>query len=211
MIKKNLKTLILTSVIILLPILAGLLLWNKLPDEIATHFNTQGIADGFSSKAFSVFGLPLFLLAVHWVCTVITSTDPKKQNISGKPLKLVFWICPLISVLVSGIIYASALEIELNIIMIMSAFFGILFIIIGNYMPKCKPNYSIGIKIPWTLNSEDNWIYTHRLAGKLWVIGGVIILLTSFLNQYWIFLAITVIMVIIPIICSYLYHRKHTA
>lgn len=211
MIKKNLKTLILTSVIILLPILAGLLLWNKIPDEIATHFNTQGIADGFSSKAFSVFGLPLFLLAVHWVCTVITSTDPKKQNISGKPLKLVFWICPLISVLVSGIIYASALEIELNIIMIMSAFFGILFIIIGNYMPKCKPNYSIGIKIPWTLNSEDNWIYTHRLAGKLWVIGGVIILLTSFLNQYWIFLAITAIMVIIPIICSYLYHRKHTA
>lgn len=211
MIKKNLKTLILTSVIILLPILAGLLLWNKLPDEIATHFNTQGIADGFSSKAFSVFGLPLFLLAVHWLCTVITSTDPKKQNISGKPLKLVFWICPLISVLISGIIYASALEIELNIIMIMSAFFGILFIIIGNYMPKCKPNYSIGIKIPWTLNSEDNWIYTHRLAGKLWVIGGVIILLTSFLNQYWIFLAITVIMVIIPIICSYLYHRKHTA
>lgn len=211
MIKKNLKTLILTSVITLLPILAGLLLWNKLPDEIATHFNAQGIADGFSSKAFSVFGLPLFLLAVHWVCTVITSTDPKKQNIGGKPLKLVFWICPLISVLVSGIIYASALEIELNIIIIMSAFFGILFIIIGNYMPKCKPNYSIGIKIPWTLNSEDNWIYTHRLAGKLWVIGGVIILLTSFLNQYWIFLAITVIMVIIPIICSYLYHRKHTA
>ncbi len=211
MIKKNLKTLILTSVITLLPIPAGLLLWNKLPDEIATHFNAQGVADGFSSKAFSVFGLPLFLLAVHWFCTVITSTDPKKQNIGGKPLKLVFWICPLISVLVSGIIYASALEIELNIIMIMSVFFGILFIIIGNYMPKCKPNYSIGIKIPWTLNSEDNWIYTHRLAGKLWVIGGIIILLTSFLNQYWIFLAITVIMVIIPIICSYLYHRKHTA
>lgn len=211
MIKKNLRTLILTSVITLLPIPAGLLLWNKLPDKLATHFNAQGVADSFSSKAFSVFALPIFLLAVHWICTVITSVDPKKQNISGKPLKLVFWICPLTSLLISSIIYAYALKIEFNISIIMSVFFGILFIVIGNYLPKCKQNYSIGIKISWTLNSEDNWNYTHRLAGKLWVTGGIIILLTAFLKQYWIFFAITVIMVIIPIVCSYLYHKKHTA
>lgn len=210
MIKKNLKTLILTSVITLLPILAGLFLWDKLPDEMATHFNAQGIADGFSSKAFSVFGLPVFLLAVHWLCTVITSADPKKQNISEKTLKLVLWICPAISILISGIIYASALEVEINIGVIMSVFFGILFIAIGNYLPKCKQNYTMGIKIPWTLNSEDNWNYTHRLAGKIWVIGGIIILLTAFLKQYWIFLAITVIMVIIPVVCSYVYHKKHS-
>lgn len=211
MIKKNLKTLILTSVITLLPILAGLILWDKLPDEMATHFNAQGVADGFSSKAFSVFALPLFLLAVHWLCTVITSADPKKQNISGKSLKLVLWICPAISILISGIIYASALEVEMNISVIMSVFFGILFVAIGNYLPKCKQNYTMGIKISWTLNSEDNWNYTHRLAGKVWVIGGIIIFLTAFLKQYWIFPAITVIMVIIPVVCSYIYHKKHTA
>lgn len=211
MIKKNLKILILTSAITLLPIPAGLLLWSRLPDEIATHFNAQGIADGFSSKSFSVFALPLFMLAVHWFCTFITSVDPKKQNIGGKPLKLVFWICPATSILVSGIIYASALKVKLNISVIMSVFFGILFIIIGNYLPKCRQNHSIGIKISWTLNSEDNWNYTHRLAGKLWVIGGIIILLTSFLKQYWIFFAVTVIMIIIPVICSYVYHKKHTA
>lgn len=211
MIKKNLKMLILTSLIILVPVPAGLFLWDKLPAEMATHFNIQGAADGFNSKAFCVFGIPLFLLAVHWFCTLITSADPQKQNIGGRALSLVLWICPLISILVSGITYAFALELDFDIGMIMSAFFGILFVIIGNYLPKCKQNYSIGIKISWTLNNEDNWNYTHRLAGKIWVIGGIFILLTSFLKQYWIFIAATAIMVIIPVICSYVYHKRHTA
>lgn len=209
MIKKNLKTLIITSVITLLPIIAGLILWDKLPERVPTHFGISGEADGFTPKAFAVFGLPLFLLAVHWVCTIVTSVDPKKQNIDGKPLTLVFWICPTLSLLVNSIIYAFAMNIKLDISMIMSLFFGVLFVIIGNYLPKCKQNYSLGIKIPWTLNSEENWNYTHRISGKLWVAGGIIIIFTSILRVIWIFPAITLTMVIIPLILSYLYHKKH--
>lgn len=209
MIKKNLKTLIITSVITLLPILAGVILWDKLPENVPTHFGINGEADGFSSKAFAVFALPFFLLAVHWVCTFVTSVDPKSKNIDGKPLMLVFWICPTLSLLVSTLVYATAMDIRLDINMIMSLFFGVLFIIIGNYLPKCKQNYSLGIKIPWTLNSEENWNYTHRISGKLWVAGGIIIIFTSILRVIWIFPAITLTMVIIPVILSYLYHKKH--
>ena len=68
MIKKHLKFLIMTSFIILLPILAGLLLWDQLPEQIPSHWNTDGEIDGWSSKPFAVFGLPLILLAVHWLC-----------------------------------------------------------------------------------------------------------------------------------------------
>ena len=209
MIKKNLKTLIITSVITLLPILAGVILWDKLPENVPTHFGINGETDGFSSKAFAVFALPFFLLAVHWVCTFVTSVDPKSKNIDGKPLMLVFWICPTLSLLVSTLVYATAMDIRLDINMIMSLFFGVLFIIIGNYLPKCKQNYSLGIKIPWTLNSEENWNYTHRISGKLWVAGGIIIIFTSILRVIWIFPAITLTMVIIPVILSYLYHKKH--
>ncbi len=209
MIKKNLKTLIITSIIIILPITAGLILWDKLPEEIPTHFNAQGVADGFSGKGFAVFGLPLILLAIHWFCIAVSSLDPKSKNISGKALTLVLWICPSISLLISTVIYAFALDYELNIAVIMNIFFGLLFILIGNYLPKCKQNYSMGIKIPWTLNSEENWNYTHRLAGKTWVIGGLLIIFTGFLKQYWIFAAIAAIMVIIPIVCSYIYYVKH--
>lgn len=209
MIKKNLKTLIITSVITLLPILAGVILWDKLPENVPTHFGINGETDGFSSKAFAVFALPFFLLAVHWVCTFVTSVDPKSKNIDGKPLMLVFWICPTLSLLVSTLVYATAMDIKLDINMIMSLFFGVLFIIIGNYLPKCKQNYSLGIKIPWTLNSEENWNYTHRISGKLWVAGGIIIIFTSILRVIWIFPAITLTMVIVPVILSYLYHKKH--
>lgn len=208
MIKKNLKLLIFTSVIILLPILAGLILWDKLPDEIPVHFNAQGAADGWAGKEFGIFGIPLFLLAVHWLCTWVTGLDPKKKNISQKSMSLVLWICPATSLFVNGIIYAYTLNSKIDISTACMLFFGVLFIIIGNYIPKCKQNYSIGIKISWTLNSEKNWNYTHRLAGKVWVIGGLLIIATSFLNWVWLFAAITIIMIVIPVIGSYLYYKK---
>lgn len=208
MIKKNLKILIITSVIILLPIVAGLILWNKFPDEIPIHFNAQGVADGFGGKGLAVFGMPFFMLAVHWVCIFVTALDPKSKNITEKSIHLVLWITPAISIFVSGIIYSFALGYELNINTVFPVFFGLFFIIIGNYMPKCKQNYSIGVKVPWALESEENWNYTHRLAGKTWVIGGLLIIALSFLKTVWIFMAITIIMVLIPVIGSYLFHKK---
>ncbi len=208
MIKKNLKTLIITTIVTLLPILAGLILWDKLPDKIATHFNAQGVADGFSSKAFAVFGLPVFLAVLHWVCAIGTSADPKQKNHSDKMLTIVLWICPAISLLVSSISYTYSMEIPVDIALVMILLFGVMFIIVGNYLPKCKQNYTIGIKISWTLNDEENWNYTHRISGKLWVAGGVIILLTAVFRQVWIFAVITALMVIIPFVLSYLFYRK---
>ncbi len=208
MIKKNLKTLIITSVVILLPIVAGLIFWDKLPEEVPIHFNAQGVADGWSGKGTAVFTMPLFMLAIHWICVFVTSLDPKSKNITEKNMNLVLCITPVLSVFTNGIIYSFALGYELNIAIIFPLFFGIFFIVIGNYMPKCKQNYSIGIKIPWTLESEENWNYTHRLAGKTWVFGGLSIIALSFLKTVWIFMAITIIMVLIPVIGSYLFHKK---
>ena len=208
MIKKNLKILLITTVVILLPIIAGLILWNNLPDEIPIHFNAEGVADGWGGKGVAVFALPLFMLAIHWICVFVTSLDPKSKNITSKNINLVLWITPVLSVFVSGIIYSFALGHELNINTIFPVFFGLFFIVIGNFMPKCKQNYSIGVKVPWALESEENWNYTHRLAGKTWGIGGLLIIALSFLNSVWIFMAITIIMVIIPVIGSYLFYKK---
>ncbi|MBQ2974421.1 MAG: SdpI family protein [Clostridia bacterium] len=208
MIKKNLKTLIITTIVTLLPILAGLILWDKLPDQIATHFNADGAADGFSSKAFGVFGLPVILAVLHWICTIGTNADPKQKNHSDKMLTLVLWVCPVISLIVSSVIYTHAMGISLDVSLVMLLLCGAMFIVIGNYLPKCKQNYTIGIKIPWTLNDEENWNYTHRVSGKIWVAGGIVILLTAVFKQMWIFFVITAIMVIVPFVLSYLFHRK---
>ena len=208
MIKKNLKTLIITTIITLLPIVAGLILWDKLPEQMPTHFNIHGEADGFSSKTFGVFGLPVLLAVLHWICTVGTKADPKQKNHSEKMQTLVLWICPLISLIVSTAIYAYSMEINIDVLLITNLICGVAFIIAGNYLPKCKQNYTIGIKLPWTLNDEENWNYTHRISGKIWVAGGLIVLLTAILKQMWITVVVLSVIAIVPSVLSYMFHRK---
>ncbi len=208
MIKKNLKTLIITSLIILLPILAGVILWNRLPEQMPTHWNAAGEVDGWSSKPFAIFGLPGILLAAQWLCALGTGADPKKENHPEKVLKLVLWIIPLLSVVLGVITYATAMGQTVRVENILPVIIGLVFTVTGNYMPKCKQNYTIGIKIPWTLNSEENWNRTHRFAGRLWLLCGLAIMLTGFFGGFWIFLGIVLLMVLAPLIYSYLLHRK---
>ena len=208
MIKKNLKVLIITSLVILLPILAGLILWNQIPEQLPIHWNAAGEIDGWSSKPFAVFGMPLILLAFQWVCVCATQADPKKQNHSEKILHLVFWIIPIINIALSVFIYCAALGKQVRVEVLMPILMGLLFVVIGNYLPKCKQNYTVGIKIPWTLNSEENWNRTHRLAGWVWTIGGLIIMASGFFAGFWLLMAVTLIMVFVPLIYSYILHRK---
>lgn len=208
MIRKNWKILLSTSVVILLPMLAGVILWNQLPEQIPTHWNASGEVDGWSSKAFTIFGLDALMLAIHWLCVLGTAADPKKANHSDKVLHLVLWVTPILSVVLYAITYATALGHALPIERIMPAILGLVFAIIGNYLPKCKQNYTIGIKIPWTLNSEENWNRTHRFAGHVFFVSGLVILFTGFFGGFWVFGAVALVMVFAPILYSYFLHRK---
>ena len=208
MIKKNWKLLLITSLIILLPILAGVLLWNRLPEQIPSHWNASGEIDGWSSKAFAVFGMPGIMLAVQWLCALGTGTDPKKANHPEKILHLVLWIIPVLNLVLSVITYAVALGREVRVEVVMPVLVGLVLTIVGNYLPKCKQNYTIGIKIPWTLNSEENWNRTHRFAGRLWVVCGLALMLTGFVGGFWIFFGVALLMVLAPVVYSYMLHRK---
>ena len=166
MIKKNLPKLIITSLVILIPIIIGLVLWNKLPEQMPIHWDINGNVDGYSSKTMAVFAMPLFLLFIHWICVFATSADPKKQNINAKTFSLVLWISPLLSLICNSLIYASAMGYKLDVSMFMPLFMGILFIIIGNYLPKCKQSYTISMgssyhNIPVSFYS--NYLFFHYL------------------------------------------------
>ena len=208
MIKKHWKLLLLTSIIILLPILAGLILWDQLPQQIPSHWNANGEIDGWSSKGFAVFGLPFIMLAVQYLCVLATAADPKKANHPDKVLQLVLWIIPLLSVILLSITYAVALGEEVQMDVVMPVLVGLVLTLVGNYMPKCKQNYTIGIKIPWTLHSEENWNRTHRFAGRLWVVCGLGIMVTGFLGGFWYAMTLTLLMVLAPVLYSYLLHRR---
>ncbi len=208
MIKRNLKVLIVTSIVILLPVFAGLVLWNQLPEQMPTHWNASGDVDGWSSKPFAVFGLPMLMLVLHWLCAFGTSADPKKENHPGKVVHLVLWITPVISVVLHTVTYAAALGNDVRMEVIMPVIVGFVLAIIGNYLPKCKQNYTIGIKIPWTLSSEENWNRTHRFAGRLWLVCGLAIMLTGFFGGFWIFFGVAFLMVLAPFVYSYVLYRK---
>lgn len=208
MIKKNLKLLILTSVVILLPILAGVCLWNRLPQQVPNHWNMSGEVDGWSSRGFAVFGMPLIMLAVQWITVLATMADPKKQNHSEKILQLIFWIIPVLNLLISVATYTSAMGGSVRMEVLSTVFIGALFVVLGNYLPKCKQNYTVGIKIPWTLSSEENWNRTHRLAGWVWVAGGVGIMIAGFLGIFWLLIGVMLVMTLVPCIYSYVLYSK---
>lgn len=209
MIKQNkLKTFI-TSLIILSPCIVGLIIWRRLPGNIAVHFGADNAANGWSSKGFAVFGIPSILCALHILCLALTSADPKYKNIGKKPLQSVFVIIPAISVTVCSIIYASALGVKLNIGFYACLIIGLLFIFLGNMLPKARQNYSFGIKLPWTLNDADNWNRTNRFAGWSAVISGVIIILASYWHNLFVIMIPIIFTVAAPILYSYIYYRKN--
>ena len=207
--KKYRGTIILTSLITLLPILAGMLLWDQLPDQIATHFGMDGTPNRWSDKRFAVFGMPLCLLGMHFFCCFFMIMDPKKQNMSDKLRNLILWIIPIISVVVIVYCYGYALGYEWNTTLCVNLFMGMLFLVIGNYLPKCKQNYSMGIRLPWTSHDEENWNHTHRIAGFIWVICGIVLLANIFMGFEWMVFILLAVMVLTPAIYSFLYYKKH--
>ena len=211
MIRKHKWELIVSSLVILIPVLVGLILWNRLPETIATHWGIDGHPDGYGSLPFAVFVPYLCLLAGHWFCFLVTANDPRNQNRNWKPIRLVLWIMPVLSNIIGIIMYSLALGVKVSVSGIMVAALGLMFVAIGNYLPKCRQNYTIGIKVPWTYTSEENWNATHRFGGRVWMIGGVVMMLAAFLPTWWsagVIVAAAVILSVIPIIYSYLYYRK---
>ena len=197
------RTLIISSIITLFPIIIGLILWPQLPEEIATHFNASGVPDDYSPKIFAVVGLPLLLLFAHWLAVAAVIADPKKNNISPKVFGVIMWIIPILSLVMCSVTYLYGLGMDIKIEIICVLLLGVSFILFGNYLPKCQQNYSIGIKLPWTLEDEENWNKTHRLGGYLWTLLGLSIILGGFLNCSWIILPAIISGCIIPTIYSY--------
>lgn len=208
--KEHKGELILSSLLVLLPLAVGLLLWNRLPAQVPMHWNAAGEVDGWGSRLLAVCGMPLFLLVIHWVCLLFTFLDPKNKGQSRKALGLVFWICPAVSLISGTATLSEALGAPLRINTLMLLFIGILLIAVGNYLPKCKQNYTIGIKVMWALEDEENWAATHRFASRLWVGCGVVTLLLAFWPEIgmWVTLGLVLLTTLGSVLYSYLFYKK---
>ncbi len=209
--KKRDLRLFVTSLVTLSPIAVGLLLWNRLPDHMITHWGFGGEADGGMPKAWAIVVLPLFSFLMHMICIWVISLDPKNKDQSAKVSGMIYWICPWVSLIGQGLILGTAMGLTLDVSRIFLILLGLMFLVFGNYLPKCKQNHTIGVRIPWVYTSDANWNETHRLAGKLWVICGLLFLPSAFLPAAWVpyvLLLLFLPMAIVPVVVSYRIYRK---
>jgi uncharacterized membrane protein len=208
MMKKD-RILFITTAVCLLPLILSIALYDKLPDQVAVHFNTAGEPDNYASKFFAAIGLPLIMAAINIVTHVMLDSDPRRMNASAAIKYLSKWLIPALTVILMPITLFIALGYDIPVQIIVPAFVGVIIAAIGNYLPKCKQNYTVGIKLPWTLNSEENWNRTHHMAGYLWIIGGLFLILGSCLRAPGTFLAAVIILIaLIPSFYSYWLYRK---
>lgn len=205
----NKKMFAIATIIGFLPLLLSALMYSSLPDTVATHWNANGVADGYSSKFVGVIILPLILALSNLIMPFAIKSDPRNKEMNEKVINVIMWILPITNIMCTGVTIGQAMGLTVRIEIIIPFILGIMFIVIGNYLPKTKQSYTIGIKAPWTLESEENWEKTHRLAGFLWVLCGLMICVSCFIKwRLIVFIISLIIMTIVPMAYSYIIYKK---
>jgi uncharacterized membrane protein len=170
-----------TTILVLLMIItasvAGLMLWNRLPDQMASHWNVNDQVDGYMSKPWGVFMMPLITLGMFVLFLVVPSIDPLKANIAQFREAFNMFIVLIVAFMlyIHGLTLAWSLGYDsFKMSTSMLPAMGLLFIFIGFMLRKAKRNFFIGIRTPWTLSSDTVWNKTHQLGAVLFMASGVL-------------------------------------
>lgn len=206
--KEYKMSLISGSILTISPSLAGILLWDRLPEKIATHFDQHNLANGWSSKPMAVFGIPFLLLLIHLFCVFFTANDPKRKNINRRIFTMVLWLVPVVSVITCMSIYGLALGMDIDIGVIVNIMVGIMFIILGNYVHKVKQNYTVGNEASLDLEQrgelEPYQPYDRLDTDPV----RAAFLMNSLLLKTEIVFAVILLVILVPMIYSFILYKK---
>jgi uncharacterized membrane protein len=201
----------------LAPVIYLAAVWSSFPEKVATHFDLGGKPDRYGNKSellIMIIVLSVLSAGIFFILSNIYKIDPKKYAAENKDRlkRMGFAISVFVSALACFIVYSTAKgSIEFGMRYVFAGV-GLLISLIGNYMHTMRPNYFAGLRLPWTLNSEDNWRKTHLLAGKLWFAGGLVLaalcLLLPDRTALILFFILMVLLVFIPLVYSYRLYRK---
>ncbi|MEZ0485158.1 alpha/beta fold hydrolase [Fibrella aquatica] len=196
------------AVLTLLPLVYLAFIWRGLPADVPTHFNAQGQPDDYNSKEALGIGVVLFSVFNYLLLRFIPALDPKKGLQSASYGRIRFTVTIFMSGLTILILYIIQSEKSGPVVAdLILPFVSLLLAALGNVMLTVPQNYFVGIKTPWALASEANWRKTHRMAGWLWVGGGLLAFFTTLVLptslKTPVFLSITLLLALIPYIYSY--------
>ena len=183
------KILMITSLICLIPIIFGIILYDQLPEQMAVHFGMNNEPNSFAPKEFALFGIPLLMFILQVFCCIVSDfMEEKKQN--KKYITIYKWIIPIIEMVVYLTMLAYGAGIELDMRMIVCITLGIVFMLVGNYMPKTEPN-----KLQMNYIRADFWKKVKRPAGYFFVIIGLAFIISAFLNSMVSFILLIILIV----------------
>lgn len=214
MIKK--KSDIFNFIIIAAAFLLTIATYNKLPDLVPIHWNAAGKITDYGPKAFGAFLSPVLMFFTWSGMKYLPKIDPKKENYEQfkRSYSIITNLFLIFFLILHVFILGAALGYNIPIEKVIPLSVGFLFIVIGNYLPKTKSNYFIGIKTPWTLSSDYSWKKTHRLGGKSFVIAGILMIISSLLlkgtGQVVVFCIAVCIAAVVPAVASYFYSKEET-
>ncbi|MGE7307362.1 SdpI family protein [Priestia megaterium] len=199
--------------ITLLTLVAWLIALPHLPATMPIHWGANGEADGFATKINAMILTVGIMVLIYFIIAVVPRIDPRKENYKyfSKTYNIVLNAVLLLFFFVNMSTILQGLGYNVPMSYIAPIMAGLVFIIIGNYLQRVRSNYFMGIRTPWTLSNETVWKKTHRLSGKLFFIGGLLILISAFLPDGYksvIMWGSIVLCVAIPYLYSYLAYKK---
>jgi uncharacterized membrane protein len=210
----NKKTIIIIWVILFLSFGIGLYFYPQIPAKMSSHWNIKGQVDGYMSKFWGTFLIPFILFGLTLVFLAIPRIDPLKNNIEKFSKYydgfIIIFLIFMLSVHLQVILWNIGIRISPNVMLPIGL--GLLFFYIGVLCENAKRNYFIGIRTPWTLNSDKVWHKTNKLGGKLFKIAGIIAFIGVFFRNFTLFFVLipAILAPIYPIIYSYLEYQKET-
>jgi uncharacterized membrane protein len=203
---------IIIAVLIAISVIVGIVLYAQLPGPMPSHWNAAGQVDGYMSKFWGVFLMPIITVGVLALFMVIPAIDPLKANIAQfRGLYNTFMVGFTAYMLyIYALTMFAALGYQFNMTVMIMPAVGLLFIGLGYMMRKAKRNFFIGIRTPWTLSSDYVWEETHKLGSILFMIAGVLTVISGFLGENGVFLLMGAILLaaFVPIIYSYILWQK---
>jgi len=186
--------------------ITALVVWNRLPDELPVHWNAAGEVDRYGGKFEGLLLMPLMALGTYLLILFLPKIDARRKNQDPMLLSFIALITTLLLVVIYFTTVAIAFGYDIPLPRVLSFAMGILFLLMGNVMPKVQSNWFIGVRTMWTLESEHSWFMTHRLAGWVFSVGGIVLLLTSFfLPMRGLYIPIIVLVVATLLLIPYSY------
>lgn len=205
----------LEAALLIAPFLALVVLWNQIPVRVPIHWNLRGEIDGWASKTIGLLITPLMGLLTVALCHVVSWLDPKlrrnleKTDRMNKVLQILRLAFAGFFDAILAVQLAAAFGYTIRAAQVIDSCVLVLFAILGNYLPNLRPNYFIGIRTPWTLESPETWRATHRRGGRLMFFGALLLLVLQFFVSASIFGLLSVTFVLALVTWSFVYSWHH--